>query len=949
MNKKEDVIIKPRTSNQYKAVRSNADFVVLTGNVGSGKEQSVNSKILTINGWVRMGDIKIGDELVAPLNDEKSIVTNIYPQGVKPIYRLTTLDGRQTLCGLNHLWMIRTLKQKDKAQNGRTNCFFVKTTKELIDEYLSKGHDIYLPLPNPYKGNKIELPIDPYVLGVWIGDGCKDGVSFCISNDESDIIEKLARILGTKYSLHHDYNYSNLLWRNDNVRKAEKYLKEIGLNDYSRNRFIPKEYLNASIEQRMELLKGLIDSDGDVSSKNRFSFSTTSEKLKEDFLELCRSLGYVATANLDNRNKYISGKCYKICIQTNDIIFSSKKHLDKYYYNKEKYQTNNTHKYYKQHVLIKSIEYVGEDECQCITVSNKERLYITDDYIVTHNTFTLYYAPINYLVHNVGEKIICFMRNVSDFWGAGKVADTMKKIYPIVDRSSKRQPRDPIAEVIKNQVDMGVRFYNGSEVKFQQLDNEDPKVIDKIAKGIQTKKLIFDECNKFQWNTITTFMARLRSGGDGTAQIYLAQNPERNCPLRTICGNGEHGGGWIAEDGEPIKDMDGKVMYFFMHNGKVEETYFGKTKEEVYYKCKPIIDEMIGREDDMSYEDFILSMVFYTFDMRDNKVMLEKNRKYRALAANSATAQSSYASNWNYSLEDEDEDEDDIDSCELRPEHIENMFRMPTMNIRKTEKITVDMAFTGTDNMVLMHWIGFHCDDIHYSEKNTFSEACQIIMNFMAKHHCDKSQLIVDVQGDTAIIDVFDLLKKSGGVGTDNPYGTYGYAFSGSVSATGKSKVRFERYKDEAAYLGINMIKCGLVTFDPSLKNKRYTHQRRKRDGSTTICKQMEFESKAFIFDKSPSGKIRVTPKEKQHFSLKGMSPDLLDNIVMRCGTAYSVCYEALAKYAGKIEMKYDVKQILNKIDIDRDYSDSDMYQEDKNTIIEIRNSQEILNLIDGI
>ena len=112
MTKKEDTIIKPRTENQYNAIRSSADFVVLTGSVGSGKEQSVNSKVLTINGWKRMGDIQIGDKLVAPLNDEESIVTNIYPQGIKPIYKLTTLDGRETLCGLNHLWMIRTEKQK---------------------------------------------------------------------------------------------------------------------------------------------------------------------------------------------------------------------------------------------------------------------------------------------------------------------------------------------------------------------------------------------------------------------------------------------------------------------------------------------------------------------------------------------------------------------------------------------------------------------------------------------------------------------------------------------------------------------------------------------------------------------------------------------------------------------------------------------------------------------
>ena len=160
---------------------------------------------------------------------------------------------------------------------------------------------------------------------------------------------------------------------------------------------------------------------------------------------------------------------------------------------------------------------------------------------------------------------------------------------------------------------------------------------------------------------------------------------------------------------------------------------------------------------------------------------------------------------------------------ELRPEDIENMFRIPTDNPRKTEKITVDMAFGGLDNMVLMHWIGFHCDDIEYSEKNTFSQAVNLILRFMGKHRCTQANLIIDVQGDTAIKEVFDLQRRSGGIGTDELYGSYGYAFSGSVSATGKSKTTFERFKDEAAYLATNMIKCGLVTFDPDLKNKRYT------------------------------------------------------------------------------------------------------------------------------
>ena len=149
-------------------------------------------------------------------------------------------------------------------------------------------------------------------------------------------------------------------------------------------------------------------------------------------------------------------------------------------------------------------------------------------------SYALYYAPIEYLM-NDNAKVVCFMRNISDFWGAGKVSDTLKQMYPLIDRSVKRQPHDPIGEIIRNQADMGMKLYNGGEIKFQQLDNESPIVIDKIAKGLQAKKLIFEECNKFSWRTITSFFPRLRSDSKGKAQIFLAQNPERECFLRKLC------------------------------------------------------------------------------------------------------------------------------------------------------------------------------------------------------------------------------------------------------------------------------------------------------------------------------------------------------------------------------------------------------------------------------
>jgi Terminase-like family. len=166
-------------------------------------------------------------------------------------------------------------------------------------------------------------------------------------------------------------------------------------------------------------------------------------------------------------------------------------------------------------------------------------------------SMALGYKPFNYLYTNPHAKIIWFMRNISDFFDSGKVTDTLKEIYPLVDRRFKIQPKCPVGELIVKQEDMGIRFYNGSTIKYQQLDNEKPEVLDKIFKGIQVKKAIFDECNKFQWATISKFQTRLReTGKDGKAQIILAQNPERECFIRKLCGCGANGGGWIGDDGK---------------------------------------------------------------------------------------------------------------------------------------------------------------------------------------------------------------------------------------------------------------------------------------------------------------------------------------------------------------------------------------------------------------
>lgn len=523
-------------------------------------------------------------------------------------------------------------------------------------------------------------------------------------------------------------------------------------------------------------------------------------------------------------------------------------------------------------------------------------------------SYALYYAPIEYLAMNDNAKIVCFMRNVSDFWGAGKVNDTLKKMYPLIDRSVKKQPHDPIGEIIRNQTDMGMKLYNGSEIKFQQLDNENPIVIDKIAKGLQAKKLIFDECNKFLWRTISTFFPRLRSDSEGKAQVFLAQNPERECFMRKMCGKGEHGGGWINDDGTLDKSMDGVVMFFFMPDGDYERAIWGRTKKEVYEKGKDLIDERLAVDPDMSYEDFILSMAFFTFDVRDNKKMLAKNKSYRGLAANSATAQSSYAANWNYSLTDEEEDVEDLSNVELSTIDVERMFRpveIPRDSVLEKRFMTMDMATTGFDNLILKYWekwtkIGFICRDIKFSTLNSNRDAVIMAIQFRDKHNLQESEMMIDVQGFGYLRECFPNSKQ----------------FSGAEQASNRGKAQFKTRKDEAGHITMQMIKAGLIHYEPRLKDMHYYHQNMKRSGGTTILKHMLFESRIFQFSKTPNGRIAMMNKEAMKSLLKGMSPDLFDNCILMCGSMIYDCHRMLRDDAGVMRKTLEASDMLSLLGV---------------------------------
>jgi len=219
------------------------DIMIISTPPQHGKLIDDDVPVLTIDGWKRHGDLVVGDRVIG-LNGEFVAVTNVHPKYYADrIVKFT--DGSEIKCHHNHEWVVydRVLKKVRKIETKQMECRLSNDSQEK-----KRGHryNFLIPLKEPLKGVKRELPVDPYVLGVWLGDGKNNG-GMCHA-----------------------------------TRRTEKH--------------IPEDYLTADIEQRLELLAGLIDTDGYVDTKhNRIVFTTADVKLKDTFAELISTFGWRAT------------------------------------------------------------------------------------------------------------------------------------------------------------------------------------------------------------------------------------------------------------------------------------------------------------------------------------------------------------------------------------------------------------------------------------------------------------------------------------------------------------------------------------------------------------------------------------------------------------------------------------------------------------------------------
>lgn len=300
-----------------------SDLVILAARPSMGKAQPLDAQVKTPTGWVCMGELQIGDALASP-DGQESHVVEIFPQGEKAIFQVVGSDGRTTECCAEHLWSVMSPSWKEPR---------VVTTHALMEQLTTSEEGFYLPSFSGSFGHKKPLPLSPKRLALWYASRLwKRSEAILFSTLEHQAL----------VSLHLEH-----------ITPAEAH--------------IPELYLEASRELRMQLLEELLKQglfSEHPGQRGQATALIQSEHFARDLLALIRSVGGWASlskAESITQPMKLTVQCPLPSAQT--------------------LMEDATHS-----IRIVSIKPVRRAEAQCIRVSHPSSLYITDQYIVTHNT-----------------------------------------------------------------------------------------------------------------------------------------------------------------------------------------------------------------------------------------------------------------------------------------------------------------------------------------------------------------------------------------------------------------------------------------------------------------------------------------------------------------------------------------------------------------------------------
>ena len=520
---REKVDYMPQAGMQERVVACQSNLIFLCGESQMGKAQPYDAKVLTPDGFVRMGDIKVGD-VICGSNGGTQRVLRIYEQGEKDVVRFTMRDGSSAESSLDHLWKIDCTVIQGKHISG------LYTTSEIVDMFNRRSRrkgsirNICFPICGPVDLNpKKELKIEPYLLGVSL-----------------------------------------------RVCKEDK--------------FIPEEYFYASKEERAELLCGILNLD-EIPQNNSITidYTTSSKRLADGIRFLVNSLGY------NCRVSRIINQYYRLYIK-----FGGERLLH----------------------YLESVENVGKKNCRCLLVSNDDHLYITDDFLVTHNTYSMFLKALN---------------------GVGKQGYTGRFISVRLQDSKKGSSifRDAV-EVMGNfggcqysSADYPTfnwpQWNNSVQLIHSNFNVENPSEWDDFkdyAKKNQASYIGIDEATEMKsFKMFSYWFSRNRDSSGMTPCMVMSFNFEHEHFTTTMLKDA----GYIGDDWYFRPEMNGKTRYFYIKGDSEHDILWGDTPEEVAERANISITEK-EKEAGITINQIVKSFTAFTGESADNLKLISATK-----------------------------------------------------------------------------------------------------------------------------------------------------------------------------------------------------------------------------------------------------------------------------------------------------------------------------------
>lgn len=393
-----------------------------------GKQLALDTPIPTPDGWSTMGNLKVGDFVLSEKGEPCRVIAKSAVDRTEDAYRITFRDGDSIVAGARHQWLVDFI-------NGKTKNDVIMTSEEIYQKWQMpsciryKGHTspVRIKVNRAFDLPEVDLPLDPYTFGIWLGDGTATKKEICAFEDDMEYIFKAIPYIPTAIY----QNGDGRSWK-ANFRE----LKSVLVKNW-RDKRIPEEYLRASEAQRWELLAGLVDSDGSVSAiKGQTVISGVCKPLMEDVRELLWTLG-IKNNMTESRSLYhgvpTGETLYVIRFVAFDDMPLSK--IPRYLERRipRKPETRNAYHY------IKKIENIGNGiPMQCIQVDSESHCYLAGKTMVpTHNS-ELAAAIALYLLYADNEPSAEVYGAAADRQQASIVFDVAKKMVEMSPALMKR-------------------------------------------------------------------------------------------------------------------------------------------------------------------------------------------------------------------------------------------------------------------------------------------------------------------------------------------------------------------------------------------------------------------------------------------------------------------------------------------------------------------------------